>query len=91
MHRFWTTTLACVLLLTLCQHQASASNKCTIGFSRCTTSGYSRQTVQRLMEIELSFYPNMNLIIKDVQDESDLQIVPASWLKAAIKMAKMIG
>ncbi|WP_053181901.1 substrate-binding domain-containing protein, partial [Sunxiuqinia dokdonensis] len=74
MHRFWTTILAFVFLLTLCQHQASASKEYTIGFSQCTTSDYWRQTMQRLMEIELSFYPDMNLIIKDAQDDSDLQI-----------------
>ncbi len=74
MHRFWTTILAFVLLLSFCQHQALASKKYTVGFSQCTTSDYWRQTMQRVMEIELAFFPDLDLIIKDAQDDSNRQI-----------------
>mgnify|MGYP003835784661 CR=1 FL=1 len=74
MLRFWTKRMAFMLLFSICLYQASGSKKYTIGFSQCTTSDYWRQTMQRVMEIELAFYPDMQLIIKDAQDDSDRQI-----------------
>lgn len=45
-----------------------------IGFSQCTTSDLWRQTQLRLMEIELSFYPDMEMVVKDANDNSVTQI-----------------
>ncbi len=51
-----------------------ADHKFKVGFSQCTTSDLWRQTQQRLMEIELSFYPEMELIVKDANDDTNTQI-----------------
>jgi len=52
----------------------AAERKYRIGFSQCTTSDLWRQTQLRLMEIELSFYPEMELIVKDADDNTNNQI-----------------
>ena len=51
-----------------------AEHKYRVGFSQCTTSDLWRQTQLRLMEIELSFYPEIELIVKDANDNTNNQI-----------------
>ena len=62
-------------LLLLLFFPVLAKDKYTIGFSQCTTSDYWRQSMQRLMQIELAFYPDMQLVIKDAEDSSEKQIL----------------
>ncbi len=52
----------------------SAEHHYKIGFSQCTTSDLWRQTQLRLMEIELSFYPEMEMIVKDANNNTATQI-----------------
>lgn len=51
-----------------------ATPKYKIGYSQCTTNDLWRQTQIRLMEIELSFYPDMELVVKDAHDDTNTQI-----------------
>lgn len=51
-----------------------AERKHKIGFSQCTTNDLWRQTQIRLMEIELSFYPDLEFVIKDANDNTLTQI-----------------
>lgn len=51
-----------------------SSKKIRIGFSQCTTADKWRQSQIRLMEIELAFFPNMELSIKDAKDNNENQI-----------------
>lgn len=53
---------------------SGAERKYKIGFSQCTTNDLWRQTQLRLMEIELSFYPDMEMVIKDANDNTNTQI-----------------
>ncbi|WP_346863811.1 substrate-binding domain-containing protein [uncultured Draconibacterium sp.] len=53
---------------------SNAASQYKIGFSQCTTSDLWRQTQLRLMEIEVSFYPNMELVVKDAKDDTQTQI-----------------
>ncbi|MDP3433840.1 MAG: substrate-binding domain-containing protein, partial [Bacteroidota bacterium] len=48
--------------------------KIRIGFSQCTTADKWRQSQIRLMEIELAFFPDMELSVKDANDNSETQI-----------------
>lgn len=50
------------------------AEKYTIGFSQCNTSDLWRQNQLRMMEIELSFHPDMQMIVKDARDNSGTQI-----------------
>lgn len=64
-----------ILPLLLFCTQAFPAKKYKIGFSQCTTADKWRQSQQRLMEIELAFYPGLELSIKDAQDNNEKQIV----------------
>ena len=55
-------------------HFSLSAHKYKIGFSQCTTTDLWRQTQIRLMDIEISFYPYMELIVKDAKDNSATQI-----------------
>lgn len=69
------TFLTLIFLLTLLFIQFSVgAKKYTIGFSQCTTTDLWRQTQQRLMQIELSFHPEMELYIKDAKEDNQTQI-----------------
>jgi signal transduction histidine kinase/DNA-binding response OmpR family regulator len=52
----------------------SSKEKYKIGFSQCTTGDDWRKSMHREMMIELAFYPDFELIIKDANDNSDQQI-----------------
>ncbi|MFY9152064.1 MAG: substrate-binding domain-containing protein, partial [Prolixibacteraceae bacterium] len=51
-----------------------ADAKFKVGFSECTTADKWRQTQIRLMQIELAFYPDLELVIKDAKDNNETQI-----------------
>lgn len=53
---------------------ASANAKFKVGFSQCTTADKWRQAQIRLMQIELAFYPDLELTIKDAKDNNETQI-----------------
>ncbi len=53
---------------------AFASAKYKVGFSQCTTADKWRQTQIRLMQIELAFYPDIQLEIKDAGSNNQTQI-----------------
>lgn len=63
-----------ILTLILQSYTALAVPKYKVGFSQCTTTDQWRQAQLRLMEIELSFYPDIELIIKDARDNTRRQI-----------------
>jgi signal transduction histidine kinase/DNA-binding response OmpR family regulator len=68
-----------LLLLSLMACSPADKNlpkKITIGFSQCTTGDDWRKTMNEEMLREISFYPDydIELIIKDAQDNSDRQI-----------------
>lgn len=51
-----------------------AEKKFKVGFSQCTTADRWRQAQIRLMQIELAFYPDLELKIKDAKDNNETQI-----------------
>jgi len=51
-----------------------SKEKYKIGFSQCTTADMWRATMHREMTIELAFYPELELIIKDANDNNTQQI-----------------
>ncbi|MBA4411296.1 MAG: substrate-binding domain-containing protein [Bacteroidota bacterium] len=53
---------------------AFSNPKFKVGFSQCTTADKWRQTQLRLMQIELAFYPDIELTIKDAKDNNVTQI-----------------
>ena len=64
--------LGCLWLLSCQSEQKSPSY--TIGFSQCITDDSWRQNMQKGMERELSFSPEMQLIMKDAKGNNELQI-----------------
>lgn len=53
---------------------ANSAAKFKVGFSQCTTADKWRQAQIRLMQIELAFYPDLELRIKDAKDNNEIQI-----------------
>lgn len=51
-----------------------SKEKYKIGFSQCTSADMWRATMHREMTIELAFYPELELIIKDAGDNNEQQI-----------------
>lgn len=75
MRRRFRMYLVLLLLIGLFPGQSVAEGKqYVVGFSQCTTGDLWRQTMQRLMEIEISFHPDMKLEIKDAHDNNDNQV-----------------
>ncbi len=64
--------LGCLWLLS-CQSEQKSPNY-TIGFSQCVTDDSWRQNMQKGMDRELSFSPEMQLIMKDAKGNNELQI-----------------
>ena len=54
--------------------QATKAKKYKIGFSQCTTDNLWRKTQMRLMEIEMAFYPDLTMVVKDANDNTEKQI-----------------
>jgi signal transduction histidine kinase/AraC-like DNA-binding protein len=73
-------TLLCITLVSLvciCMTACSESKKekgYRIGFSQCTGSDNWRKTMLQAMQRELLFHPGSELIYKDAEDNSDLQV-----------------
>ncbi len=72
-------TIYCFLLIFLACGLASCNSstekkKFTIGFSQCTLGDNWRKTMQKEMERELAFHPEINFIIKDANLSSEKQI-----------------
>lgn len=53
---------------------AEAKEKYKIGFSQCTTADVWRETMYREMQIELAFYPEIEMIMKDAGSDNFKQI-----------------
>lgn len=51
-----------------------AKEKYVIGFSQCTTADVWRETMLKEMQIELAFYPEMEMILKDADSDNSQQI-----------------
>ncbi len=51
-----------------------AAEKFVIGFSQCTTADVWRETMNREMLIELAFYPELEMIMKDANSNNNQQI-----------------
>lgn len=64
--------LGCLWLLS-CQSEQKSPNY-TIGFSQCVTDDSWRQNMQKGMERELSFSPEIQLTMKDAKGNNQLQI-----------------
>jgi signal transduction histidine kinase/DNA-binding response OmpR family regulator len=64
----------CLLLLLVSCSAPKREKKIRIGFSQCTFSDNWRKTMQKEMERELSFHPEINLIVKDANLSSEKQI-----------------
>lgn len=61
------------IFILLC-NTLSANRKFVIGFSQCTTADVWRETMHREMQIELAFYPDIEMIIKDAGSDNTKQI-----------------
>jgi signal transduction histidine kinase/DNA-binding response OmpR family regulator len=64
----------CSVLFILPHSPLLSKDKYLIGFSQCTSDGLWRQSMQRLMQIELSLHLDMQLVIKDAGGDSKKQI-----------------
>ncbi len=53
---------------------AEKKNRYTIGFAQCTNGDDWRKAMLEGMEKELSFHPDVKLVMKDARDNSQLQI-----------------
>jgi signal transduction histidine kinase/AraC-like DNA-binding protein len=70
LHNFaWITAL-----LFLSCNNVVRSKSYTIGFSQCTTNDVWRKYMQKEMERELAFHPEVRLIVKDAELSADRQI-----------------
>ncbi|MEP7109133.1 MAG: substrate-binding domain-containing protein [Ferruginibacter sp.] len=67
-------SLAIISLLLVSCNSKKDEKRFTIGFSQCTLGDSWRKTMQKEMERELSFHPEINFIIKDANLSSELQI-----------------
>ena len=64
----------CSVFVILPHSPLFSKDKYLIGFSQCTSDGLWRQSMQRLMQIELSLHLDMQLVIKDAGGNSEKQI-----------------
>lgn len=69
-----TLKLLMLLFFFILSTSGFSAKKYKVGFSQCTTADKWRQAQLRLMQIELAFYPDIELIIKDAEDNSTDQI-----------------
>jgi hypothetical protein len=59
-----------VVIIFFLSISAEAKEKYKIGFSQCTTADVWRETMLREMQIELSFYPDIEMIMKDAGSDN---------------------
>jgi signal transduction histidine kinase/AraC-like DNA-binding protein/CheY-like chemotaxis protein len=69
-----TLYIACIILSLGSCNYAKKEKKYNIGFSQCTFGDVWRKTMQQEVERELSFHPEINLIVKDANLSSQKQI-----------------
>lgn len=62
------------ILFLSCNQNTGNTKKFTIGFSQCTTHDVWRKYMQREMERELAFHPEIKLIVKDADLSAERQI-----------------
>ena len=67
-------TILFVFVLLFSFFSLSSKEKYKVGFSQCTTGDDWRKSMHREMMIELAFYPDFELVIKDANDNSKQQI-----------------
>jgi signal transduction histidine kinase/AraC-like DNA-binding protein len=65
--------LLLVILFLLSCNNSSNGKKFKIGFSQCTFGDNWRKTMQKEMERELSFHPELELVVKDANLSSEKQ------------------
>ncbi len=63
-----------VVIIFFLSISAEAKEKYKIGFSQCTTADVWRETMLKEMQIELAFYPEMEMIMKDAGSDNAKQI-----------------
>ncbi len=66
--------LAILTLLFTMGIQDVKSKEYNIGFSQCTTFDLWRKSQIRLMELEMAFYPDIKMTVKDANGNSEMQI-----------------
>ena len=71
---FTTKLIFSIILILLFSSHTFAARKFKVGFSQCTTADRWRQAQIRIMQIELAFYPDLELTIKDAKDNNETQI-----------------
>lgn len=64
----------CLILLVVSCNTDKKDKKYTVGFSQCTFGDVWRQTMQKEVERELSFHPEIRLIVKDANLSAQKQI-----------------
>lgn len=74
MTRNYIQALLIVTAIIFLTNTARAKEKYKIGFSQCTTSDIWRETMYREMLIELAFYPEIEMIMKDAGSDNRRQI-----------------
>ena len=67
-------TILFVFVLLFSFFSLSSKEKYKVGFSQCTTGDDWRKSMHREMMIELAFFPDFELVIKDANDNSKQQI-----------------
>ncbi len=63
-----------LLLIFFMSYAVYADKKYIIGFSQCTSADIWRETMHREMLIELAFYPELEMIMKDANSDNNQQI-----------------
>jgi len=63
-----------LLLIFFMSYAVYADKKYIIGFSQCTSADIWRETMHREMLIELAFYPDLEMIMKDANSDNNQQI-----------------
>lgn len=67
-------TMVCLTMVAVSCQDEKASKTKLIGFSQCTVGDTWRQVMHQEMMRELSFHPDINLIIKDAANDNQKQI-----------------
>ena len=74
MTRNYIQALLFVTSFTFLTNSIWAKEKYVIGFSQCTTADIWRETMLKEMQIELAFFPEMEMILKDAKSDNYKQI-----------------
>lgn len=71
---FFSYWLLLLIVFTMACHQPQNTKKFTIGFSQCTGGDAWRRQMKVAMEGELAFYPDMKLVYRDAENDSEKQV-----------------